>query len=419
MTIFKKISNIRSFKRRKDAVLVRWKNLKIVLNEIRYPKLTYSLIIFDDLFPHLYTAFRIAEYSAYLHYYSDALVYTTTASFEYVKESRSLSAVLAEYELHYPHLHGRVMHYNPFRKLRGRIGYVTFLHNAFKFVGVMEKNKLPFIFQLYPGGMFRLNEAESDKMLRRVCASPYLRQIIVTQNVTYNYLIKGGFCSPEQVTLVYGVVIPIEKLISPLKKLKYKINKPTLDLCFVAGKYMPQGRDKGYDIFIAAAKVLIQQFADLRFHVVGPYNETDIPIDELLDRIYFYGTKPTSFFPDFYNQMDAIISPNRSFVLNPGAFDGFPTACCVEAGACGVAIFCTDDLGQNLEFKDNVDIVLLESSVDDVVEKIHRYLANYKQLVDLGQRSKQTVMRVFNSDQQVAKRLLVIDNQLVANTSVL
>ena len=42
--------------------------------------------------------------------------------------------------------------------------------------------------------------------------------------------------------------------------------------------------------------------------------------------------------------MDLIISPNVPFVLASGAFDGFPTACCMEAALSGTAMFVTDEL---------------------------------------------------------------------------
>lgn len=397
----------------KKALSTRWNMLRARMGNIRHVTNCYDLIVLDDLFPHLTTAFRVAEYSEYLTHFSNVVLFSSAASFAYINEPRNLSAIIAEYTNYHPKLAGKVLQFHPGRKLRARLAYVMFLHNACDFLDVLEKNKLPFIFQLYPGGTFQLNDSESDRKLAKVCGSPYLRHVIVTQLVTYNYLIDKGFCRIAQVTLIYGVVVPLQKLLTSLPaRLEYKVSKLTLDICFVAGKYMPAGKDKGYDIFIAAAGKLAQQFSDLRIHVVGPYNDGDVPAPGLAGIITFYGTQPTHFFPAFYARMDAIVSPNQSFVLNEGAFDGFPTASCVEAGACGVALFCTDDLGQNIAFQDKHDIVLIQADADDVAEKVGHYLGQYDQLVALGLRVQQIIKHVFTADVQIKKRIEIIENNL-------
>lgn len=398
----------------KNAISTRWTMLRVKMGNSRYVSKYHDLIILDDLFPHLITAFRVAEYSEYLTHFFNSVVYSSAASFAYINEKRSLSAVTAEYTSYYPQLASRVLPFHSARKLRGRLAYVMFLHNAYAFLDVLEKNGIPFIFQLYPGGTFQLNDAESDSKMAKVCGSSCLKHVIVTQLVTYDYLINKGFCRPEQLTLIYGVVVPLQKLLNLLpERLEYKVSKSTLDICFVAGKYMPAGKDKGYDIFIAAAKKLAQQFSDLRMHVVGPYNADDVPAPDLAGIITFYGLQPTHFFPAFYARMDAIVSPNRSFVLNEGAFDGFPTGSCVEAGACGVALFCTDDIGQNIVFEDKLDIVLIQADVDDTTEKVGHYLGRYDHLVALGQHGQRAIKRVFSADIQIKKRIEIIENNLI------
>lgn len=397
----------------KNAIATYWATLKVISGN----KLTnkhYDLIVLDDLFPHLTTSFRVAEYSGYLAHFPNSVVYSSAASFAYIKEPRSLSTVTAEYTNYYPQFAGRVLPFHPVRKLSGKLAYVMFLHNAYTFLDVLEKNCMPFIFQLYPGGTFQLNDVESDRKMAKVCGSPYLKHVIVTQNVTYNYLIDKGFCRPEQISLIYGVVVPLQKLLNSLPdRLEYKVSKSTLDICFVAGKYMSVGKDKGYDIFITTAQKLAQQFSDLRIHVVGPYDDTDVPAPDLADIITFYGLQPTYFFPAFYARMDAIVSPNRSFVLSEGAFDGFPTASCVEAGACGVALFCTDDLGQNIAFEDNHNIVLVQADADDIAEKLGQYLGRYDQLVALGKYAQYAIKHIFSIDIQIRKRIEIIENNLL------
>ena len=54
-----------------------------------------------------------------------------------------------------------------------------FLSNAAAFLRTIEKHRLPFVFTLYPGAGFRLNDDVSDRNLRRVCESEYFRGVIV------------------------------------------------------------------------------------------------------------------------------------------------------------------------------------------------------------------------------------------------
>ena len=395
--------------------LVKLKILALRLeNDLRRNR-TYKhdLIVLDDLFPHPFSAFRTAEYSAYLLHFPKSVVHCSGAALGYIKESESIDVIIKKFEDKYQNLFSRIVPFQQFSRLDSRLGYVMFLHNAYAFLDTLERNRLPFIFQLYPGGNFRLHDEDSDYKLARVCRSPCLKHIIVTQNLTYNYLLDKGFCKAEQVTLIYGVVLSLNELLDlSIDRALYNISKSTLDICFVSGKYMPVGKDKGYDVFIAAVKQLVLKFPDLRMHVVGPYDASDVPVLEIADRITFYGTQPTHFFSAFYACMDAIVSPNRSFMLAEGAFDGFPTGCCVEAGACGTAIFCTDDLGQNIVFEDKKDIVLIKCEPEDIVEKLSDYFLHYDKLISLGQRTRQTIQNVFSTESQIAFRIKIIEDAL-------
>ena len=70
-------------------------------------------------------------------------------------------------------------------------------------------------------------------------------------------------------------------------------------------------------------------------------------VSELEGRIFFYGKQQGEWFDYFYQDKDAILSPNVPDVLAPGAFDGFPTASCTEAALREVAILATDPLQMN------------------------------------------------------------------------
>jgi glycosyltransferase involved in cell wall biosynthesis len=115
---------------------------------------------------------------------------------------------------------------------------------------------------------------------------------------------------------------------------------------------MIRGLNKGYDVFIEVAKILYNLHgSNIVFHVVGNFDEKDIEVSELKDNIKFYGTRTTDWFPQFYANMDIIMSPNIPLhyimpEVKKSFIDGFPTGCCVEAGFCGTVVFCTDTVNQ-------------------------------------------------------------------------
>ena len=386
---------------------LRWhsENLVGAVRNSLQPATAQQLIILDDIFPHLLSPFRIAEYNAYLRTFPRTTIYSTHTSFFALGETRGFPEVVAEYETSYPHFAGRVFKFDRTRRLRADLAYTMFLQNAFTFIDSIEKNALPFVMTLYPGGGFRLNEAQSDAQLARVCASPLLKKVIVTQKVTRDYLLDKKLLVPEQIEFIYGGVFPSHcatGAASPHQERK------TFDICFVAHKYMPQGLDKGYDVFIATAKLLAALHDEMRFHVVGPFDESDIAIDGLENKIIFHGVRRAEFFPEFYREMDAILSPNASFVLRPGAFDGFPTGCCIEAGLCGVAVFCSDDLQQNVAFKDGEEIVIVARDAAEISRQISAYYQNPARLCELCEQGQKAFARVFDVEAQMAPRFRIL-----------
>ncbi len=274
-------------------------------------------------------------------------------------------------------------------------------------------HSVPFVFTLYPGGGFQLDQDESDEKLRRVCSSPNFEKVIVTQKIIYEYLLDRKFCDPEKIEFIYGGVYPSSRLVGQ-KGVKnyYKRDKDTFDICFVAHKYMERGVDKGYDVFVEVAKLLSKTHEDIFFHVVGSFDETDIDVSGIRGRIKFYGTRPTKFFPAFYRRMDAILSPNVPFVLSPGAFDGFPTGACMEAGLGGVAVFCTDQLNQNVAFEDGEEIVIVPRDVETICATIDRYHQDPEALYELSTKGQKAFARVFDVEAQLEPRLRILSDLL-------
>jgi glycosyltransferase involved in cell wall biosynthesis len=382
-----------------------------LFEKFRFGKRREDLIILDDTFPHLLSSFRIAEFNAYLSDYRKAKVYSTGTSFSALGDKRSFREICDEYDKYYPDLSGRTFLLTEKTRLRAQLIYFVFLQNARAFMNFLTESKVPFVFTLYPGGGFQMGERHSDQALHTICSLPNLGKIITTQKVTHEYL--RNFLAPDRVEFVYGGVFPSNQLArGGFPRRYYQQDKQTFDICFVAFKYMAGGVDKGYPVFLEVARKLARAHDDIRFHVVGPYDETDIRVDDLAGKIQFYGARRTDFFPEFYSRMDLVLAPTVPFTLLPGAFDGFPPGGCIEAGLCGVAVFCTDPLNQNIAFKDGEEIVIVPRDVEEICELIEKYYTAYGALVELAQRGQKVFKTAFAIETQLEKRLAILSQYL-------
>lgn len=357
-----------------------------------------GLVIFDDLFPWLGTGFRVSEFNGYFRAFDTCIAYSTQPHF---------GGEMRRYRRRFPEYAKRIFRFRSERRFEGRLAYIVFLHNAARFLPTMEAYKLPFVLELYPGGEFRLDDTDSDDKLRRVCRSPCLERIIVTQSVTMKYLLGKGFCAEAMLHYIYGSVVQLPD-VTPQRNYWGK-GKRTFDICFTGYRQMPLGRDKGYDVFIDVAKRLSRADTRFRFHVVGDFGAKDIDCSCLGDTIRFYGRQTTDFFPSYYRDKDLILSPNRPFVLASGAFDGIPTAAVVEAGACGVAMFCTDELSLTEGiFEAGTDIVIVRADAETITAQIMDYVRRPDALYEIGRRGKLKIETVFSPTRQLGARLALL-----------
>jgi glycosyltransferase involved in cell wall biosynthesis len=368
------------------------------------------LVILDDLFPHPLSPFRLAEFEACLHAYPDAVVHSTATNFVAFAEPRSFAQVLAAYEAEHPRLRGRTLAFHAERALAGSVASFIFLHNAATFLPVLERDGVPFTFTLYPGGGLKLDQPETDAMLRRVGESPQLRRVIATQRIIRDYVVDHGFIDAARVDLVYGGVFPVDRLVAarPPRR-RYGRDKQTFDICFVGHRYTPQGRDKGYDVFVAMVRELSRRAAEARFHVVGPFDAADVDITGLEGVLSFRGSQPTGFFPDFYAGMDVIVAPSVPFVRAPGAFDGFPTGTCIEAGACGTVVVATDPLDLNVALDDGREVLIVPHDAGAIAETVDGLRRDPGRLAAISAQGEAAFRRIFDTGAQMAPRLRVLD----------
>ena len=362
-------------------------------------------LILEDFFPTLLTGFRVAEYNAHLDAFPQLSVLSSVSDF---------ADQHTEYAQRYPEHTNRVRPYAPGWLAGAGLAYINFLNNAHQFLPALQQHQLPFVLTLYPGGGFGLNEAESDIKLQAVLASPLLQAIIVTQRVTQDYL----QCFAAERNMVLAAVHRIDGVVvNPLyfasdgatRAPAYGAGKDTLDICFVAERYMAQGANKGYPEFIAAAHALAD-LPRLRWHVVGGgFTPEEIDVSRLGERLQFHGRLTTADLRQFYLGMDLIVSPNQPYKLHPGNFDGFPTGCCVEASLCGVAMMATDALAQNPGYVEDESIVLLDAAKGTSLAQqidvcIRRLYANPTELAHIGQAGQTLTRQLYAPERQIGQR---------------
>ena len=391
------------------------KDARIETLRLQVPVKHVDLLVLDTLFPHPLSRFRLEEFCAYLKQFRSSMVLSTGDHFPAVKESRKLDTIIHEFETTYPQFTGRVRATtHEIDGYSARVAYLIFLNNVSYFLESLESRGIPFVFTLYPGGGFAINQESSDAKLRRVFSSARFRRVIVTQQITYDYLVKNNLCPEDRIMYLYGGVMPLDTLEKSdnYERAFFGSEKDSLDICFVAVKYMPMGVDKGYDVFIEAAKRLAQLHSNVSFHVVGNFTEADVPINGLEGRITFYGFRELDWFDGFYADKDIILSPNVPFRLLEGAFDGFPTAACVEAGLRKVAVFCTDELKLNNHFADNEEIVIIPHDVDRIVRIIEDFYERPDKLRSLAEKGAAKMQEVFCYESQILPRIRLLESEL-------
>jgi glycosyltransferase involved in cell wall biosynthesis len=362
-----------------------------------------KLIILDDTFPNLASGFRIAEFSYYLREYEISEAFSISAGFELVK---------SQYIQYYPDIAHKIQPFNTNNDFSCSLFYMVFLLNAYFFLPLIEYYQTPFVFTLYADGKYFIDDPVSDEQLQTVCSSPYLKKVIVTQKIDYDYLMQKDFLPPEKIEYIYGVVTQTdywEKNLVPKKY--YPKDKNTFDICFVAYKYIERGIDKGYDIFVETAKKLAPLSEDIRFHVVGGFTENDIDVTAIRDRIKFYSRQHQGFFPSFYSKMDLLLTPDHASKLHPGKYVFISTSM-VQTALNGVALFCIDEKKINTEFQNGTDLVILPDNIDGIVETISNYFHNLEDLYKLSANGMKKFKRIYAFDNQMKRRVEILNEFL-------
>lgn len=394
----------------------------MIMNEDLFPMVTEDIVVVDDLFPQIYpNGFRNMEISTLMAELDNFKSYTIPritrkhifCSHPHGVSEERFNENKEGYLQIYPQNENKIKYLSLYQKYNFKLAYSYFLFLTYQMLPVFEKNAIPFVFTLYPGGDFGLDNANSDFMLREIFNSKFFRKVIVTQRTTLKYLISKNLCPETKIEYLYGGYLQFNKRESLPKKF-YPTNKSTFDICFVACKYTPRGIDKGYDLFIETAKKIASKYHYARFHIVGGFNENDIDVTEIKDVITFYGHKAPEFLKEFYSNMDVCISPSRPFKIYPGNFNGFPLGS--DAMSCQTALFVADEVNENTHFLDGEDLVIIKADVEDISKKVEFYMDNLALLYKLSKKGQDKIYEIMDPQVRVrkVKDILIRESGLIS-----
>lgn len=384
------------------------------------PAAAPNWLVLDDFFPNLLTGFRVAEYNALLERFPGLRIASSYGAFDEAH---------AEYAARYPRLAPRVLRFDRALLDGCRFAYLNFLNNAIQFLPWLEEHRVPFAMTLYPGGGFGLREAESDRKLERVLASPQLRGVLVTQSASGEYLrarVPDGVAVEE----IFGVVAnPVYFTPAP-ERSWFDQGKSEFDVAFVAEKYMARGENKGFPAFVEGVGLWLRtlpaaQAGAVNIHVVGSFDAGDwrectpdgLPtLERMTAPPKFHGRLETHALRTFLSGVDLIVSPNRPFVLHEGNFDGFPTGCCVEASLCGAAFAASDVLGLGADrYRTGVDFIRIEPDATGVADALAQVSADPASLRRIGEAGRAVTRRWFDPAIQTGGRIAFLE-RLLART---
>ncbi len=375
-----------------------------------------DLLIIDDVYPHPGSGFRLAEFTAILRRFPSARCLSNGVSAGVLDQKRSVREYIGDFLLENPDLAGQIEWF-PERSYDGehryRLAYFCFLQNAFFALPGLERSGTPFVLELYPGGGMAFDNPEADEKLKAVFSSRCFRKVIVTQDVTEEYLLRKRLCKRTQIEKIFGVVIPRENLEHAVLPGAIVPHDRPLNICFASYRYTPTGRDKGYDVFVETAKLLHRRDAGYRFHVAGGFDASVLDVSELGNAIRFHGALSSEALRGFLAEMDILISPNRAGEIYPGAFDGFPTTSCTESMLQGTLVMTTDPLCMNNgRYQPEREIEIIDADSGRIAQRVAWYDAHRPELAAVCRAQLAKTMELYSAEAQIAPRIRLLEQEI-------
>ncbi len=369
----------------------------------------YDLIIIDDLLPIPLTPWRNFEYENLIRLYPKSKVIVDFSN-TLLKGEKEYYQHFEELQKGYPLLAEKL---TPIRKgtsINSKLVYLLFYNNIKRYYTLLKKNKAFFGFTLYPGGGFKLNDTACDTLLKEAIGDPLCKFVITDQKVTYDYLTNILQMPKEKIFFIYGIPLQFKdtKETVLLEKKYFSGNKTSIDVVFIAHKYRPYGKDKGFDVFQEAVLALIDN-PSFNFHIVGNFTKADLIYTEIENRVKFYGHIGEEIFSTFFEDKDILISPNKPNVIAPGAFDGFPLGSSLAGGFNNCVMLLTNELNESPEiFIDGLHYLKIRPTNEDIVDKLLVLKGDKERMKLIATEGKKRISEIYNYKNQNAERLTVI-----------
>ncbi|WP_395047177.1 hypothetical protein [Flavobacterium sp.] len=379
---------------------------KKLINKFKYFKRGNSkgIIILDDIIPSTLSPWRSYEYSELSKVFSTKIL-TDSTTFQNYCQDKSFDENLKVLTQNYPSLHNKIGKLKFSSNLNSEITYMLFYNNVKKHFEVLNRNKNPFTFTLYPGGGFGFDDAAVDENLKRYFDSKQFRGVIVNQNCTKKYLVEKQLCDPNHINLISGV--PLNLNTPEIQNFEYKKNTEKTAILFFANKYTSDGSDKGFDVFQKIALALMDKEEQFEFIVIGGFCKNDLTDKKLEDIIVFKGILDEFEFESILKETHILISANQPFILSKNAFDGFPLATCVTASLFGNVNFMTDyfNESEHLELKDGQDFIKINTDIDEIITKIMNLHHDRDLLKKIAENGRNKMLHLYSFEKQITPRI--------------
>lgn len=372
-----------------------WQIQNLIVKLDFFQLFNYNLVILDDAFPNKKSLFRYIEYKYLLDNIPKSIVYSTGDAYPLLDKTSNFKNDLQTLGL-------RVEKFRFRRRIKSKLVYCNFLHLTCFFLEYIELNDLPFVFTLYPGGSFKLNDQITINNLNEITSSKNFRKVIVTQKITYDLLVNYTNCPINKIQFIYGVVT---KEVESLNEKYISKSDNKLNCCFISNLYTTNGLDKGYDVFLKCAKEL-SSYPKFQFNVIG--HGYDYNLAEF-EHIKYLGPLDMEELDEALSKMDVVISYNRPNILAKGSFDGFPTGGVIQGALNGCLMLVNDPLDQNVYFENNKDIVICNDSTKftSILVELNDHPDRLKFISENGRKKS---MEIFGEEFQLKSRIELIRN---------
>ncbi len=365
-----------------------------------------DLLIIDDFLPSTLSPWRSYEFDELVKAIPNSVVSSDLSVYYYYDKGKTYEKNLNELSNDYPCLASKCRKLRLFQNANVGLVYTLFYHNIIRYFSHFEKHKMPFAFTLYPGGGFVLGNQGIDNKLKLICSSLYFRGVIVNQPYVMTYLLENNIVDSSKIELISGVPLKIENYLNKDDN-KLKFNHNSFEVLFMGNKYMPQGFDKGFDLFQMIAKQLIKEFQDIKFHIVGGFSDRDLNYNELKEFFIFHGQLNEGDFHTVLSRTQICISPNRINALSEGSFDGFPLASSVTAGLHNNLLVLTDPLNQAKEIGlvEGEDFIKISTDVFDTHQVLKELFKDTDRMKLIAKNGQIKLKQLYSRENQIDPRL--------------